>query len=243
VVDYIIFLLQAFKIKDFYFRLSLRDSANKDKYLGNDKIWQEAEKKIETAVKKIGLTPKKVEGEAAFYGPKLDVMVNDSLGREWQCGTVQIDFMLPERFDLTYVDEKGKSLRPVLIHRAPLGSLERWVGLLIEHYGGAFPTWLAPVQVTIIPIANRHLVQASKIRKLLEEENIRVEIEEANGTMQSKIRDSTLQKVPFMLIIGDKEKGEFVSVRTRKGENLGQMSLTRFSEKIREEISSKSFTV
>jgi threonyl-tRNA synthetase len=244
VIDYIIFLLKAFQIKDFYLRFSVRDPKNKDKYLGDDKTWEEAEEKIEKAVKKAGLTPKKIEGEAAFYGPKLDVMVKDVLGREWQCGTIQVDFMLPERFKLEYVDKGGKVKRPVLIHRAPLGSLERWVGLLIEHYAGSFPTWLAPIQVVIIPIAERHLDYARQVHNTLLLRSIRGELDERNETMQEKIRNATLQKVPYMIIIGDKEeKNKNISVRTRKGEDLGQMSLTKFLELILEEIRSKSFTV
>jgi len=250
VVDYIMFLLKAFQIKDFYFRLSLRDPKNKNKYLGDDKIWQEAERKIKKAVKKMGLVPKEVEGEAAFYGPKLDVMVNDVLGREWQCGTVQIDFMLPERFKLEYIDKDGRNKRPVLIHRAPLGSLERWVGILIEHYAGAFPLWLAPVQVKIIPIADRHQKYGEKILKKLTEEDVRVELDDRSETMEAKIRDATLQKIPFMIIIGDREVrsgkwevGNFdkwiIAVRTREGKDLGQMSLSRFLIKIKNKIEKK----
>ncbi len=243
VIDYTMFLLGAFKVSDFYLRLSLRDPKNKDKYLGNDKIWQEAEEKIEAAVRKAGLTPKKAEGEAAFYGPKLDVMVKDSLGREWQCGTVQVDFMLPERFKLEYINEKGQVERPVLIHRAPLGSLERWVGLLIEHYGGSFPAWLAPVQVVVIPIAERHLAYAKKVAEELKAAGIRVEVDSRNETMQEKIRASTLQKVPYMVIVGDKEEQKKnISLRTRKGEDLGQMDLSQFTKLVTEEIRSKSST-
>ncbi len=244
VIDYTMFLLKTFGIKDFYLRLSLRDPKNKEKYLGNDKIWHEAEVKIEDAVKKTGLEPVKAEGEAAFYGPKLDVMVKDSLGREWQCGTVQVDFMLPERFDLSYIDKEGKKQRPVLIHRAPLGSLERWVGLLIEHYAGAFPVWLSPVQAVIIPISEKHLEYGKRILSKLKEAGVRAECDEHSETMQDKIRKATLQKIPYMVIIGDREeKNDSVSVRTRAGKDLGQMGLQAFMERIEEEIRSKSFTV
>jgi len=248
VIDYIMFLIKAFQIKDFYLRFSLRDPKNKDKYLGSDKIWEEAEKKIEEAVKKTGLTTKKVEGEAAFYGPKLDVIIKDSLGREWQCGTIQVDFMLPQRFDLTYIDQSGQNCRPVLIHRAPLGSIERWVGLLIEHYAGCFPLWLSPTQIKIIPISSKHVEYGEKIEKELKDSGFRAEVAQEKGTMEAKIREATLQKIPYMLIIGDKElekskKEEFVSIRTRKNQNLGQMELSKFISKLREDISSKSFTV
>src|SRR3989344_2898301 len=216
VIDYTMFLLKAFSIKDFYLRLSLRDPENKVKYLGSDKVWEEAETKIEEAVNMSGLTPKKAYGEAAFYGPKLDVMVKDSLGREWQCGTIQVDFMLPERFKLEYVDNKGNKKRPVLIHRAPLGSLERWVGLLIEHYAGSFPIWLSPVQVKVLPITERNLEYAQKVTKEIEQQEIRVELDDRNETLQATIRDAQIEKIPYMLVIGDKEeKARKVSVRLR----------------------------
>ena len=241
VLDYIIFLLKAFNITDYYFRLSLRDPNKKDKYLGDDKVWSEAERRIGAAVDKSKLPYKKVEGEAAFYGPKLDVMVKDALGREWQCGTIQIDFMLPERFNLEYVDNDGKSKRPVLIHRAPLGSLERWVGLLIEHYAGAFPVWLSPVQVKILPITERNLEYAKGITKKLTNEGIRAETDERNETLQAKIRDAQVEKVPYMLIVGDKEqKSETVSERRRSGKDYGVHKLEEFITNIKKEIEEKS---
>ena len=241
VLDYIIYLLKAFNIKDYYFRLSLRDSKNKEKYLGDDKIWVQAEEKIESAVKTSHLPYKKVEGEAAFYGPKLDVMVKDTLGREWQCGTIQVDFMLPERFKLEYVDNDGKIKRPVLIHRAPLGSLERWVGLLIEHYAGAFPVWLSPVQVKILPITDKNLKFAKSIREELLNKGLRVELDERNATLQAKIRDAQVEKIPYMLIIGDKEESsKKVSVRARTGDDLGQMPKEDFIERVADKIKSKT---
>ncbi len=244
VIDYTMFLMKTFKITDYYLRLSLRDPKNKDKYLGNDKIWEEAQEKIEEAIKKTGLPVVKAEGEAAFYGPKLDVMVKDSLGREWQCGTVQVDFMLPERFKLEYVDKDGQVKRPALIHRAPLGSLERFVGLLIEHYGGNFPAWLSPVQVAVIPIAERHLLYAQEVAQKLKDEGLRVELDRRNETMQEKIRVWALQKVPYMVIIGDKEeKNKDISIRARRDKVLGQKNLSEFLSIITEEIRSKSSTV
>lgn len=239
VIDYIMFLLNTFQIKDFYLRLSLRDPKNKNKYLGSDRIWQEAESKIEEAVKKAGLSPEKVEGEAAFYGPKLDVMIKDSLGREWQCGTIQVDFMLPERFKLTFVDKKGRFKRPVLIHRAPLGSLERWVGLLIEHWAGCFPLWLAPIQIILVPISKKHLAYTKNIQKKLKESDIRVELDSRNETMQSKIRDATLQKIPYIGIIGDKEvEKNTVSLRDLKG-SCGVKKINESIKELQEEILSK----
>ncbi|MFZ5933095.1 MAG: threonine--tRNA ligase [Patescibacteria group bacterium] len=241
VLDYTIYLLTVFGIKDYYFRLSLRDPKNKDKYLGSDRVWNEAEAKIESAVKKLALDYKKVEGEAAFYGPKLDVMVQDALGREWQCGTIQVDFMLPERFDLEYIAKDGKPRRPALIHRAPLGSLERWVGLLIEHYAGNFPVWLSPVQVKVLPITARNLASTQKVTEKLTKEGIRVELDARNETLQAKIRDAQSQKIPYMLIVGDKEEKEgVVAVRLRSGVDLGGVKIEDFSARIKEKIANKS---
>jgi threonyl-tRNA synthetase len=247
VLDYIIFLLKAFQINNYSFRLSLRDPKNKDKYLGDDAIWEKAEEEIETAVKKVKIKYEKKEGEAAFYGPKLDVMIKDALGREWQCGTIQIDFMLPQRFKLEYINEKGELLQPALIHRAPLGSLERFTGILIEHFAGKFPLWLSPIQLIIIPIADRHLEYASKVTKFFLEKNIRVELKDKNESMQSKIRDATLQKVPYMGIIGDKElslgksdeKKLFLSLRNREGKDFGQMEIPKVLERLQTEIEKK----
>jgi len=243
VLDYIVFLLKSFQISDYSFRLSLRDPKNKDKYLGDDNIWQEAENAIEMAVKKKNIKYEKREGEAAFYGPKLDVMIKDALGRQWQCGTIQIDFMLPERFALEYIDEKGQRKQPALIHRAPLGSLERFVGILIEHYAGNFPLWLSPIQVNIIPIAERHKIMAENVQKELLRSSIRTYLDDRNESMQAKIRDATLQKVPYMIIIGDRElqnkKNPLVCIRTREGKDLGQMSISLFLNKLQEEIEKK----
>lgn len=240
VIDYIMFLLKTFQIKDYWLRLSIRDPKNKDKYLGNDKIWEESERKIRQAIKKAGLKPIIKEGEAAFYGPKLDVMIKDSLGREWQCGTIQVDFMLPERFKLEYIDKNGKVQRPVLIHRAPLGSLERWVGLLIEHYGGAFPVWLAPIQVIIIPITERNNSYGQKLTEQLKNQNIRAELDSRDATTSAKIRDAELQKIPYMLIVGDREmKEKKVNVRIRGEKVLGVMSLKKFTQRVINDIAFK----
>ena len=171
-------------------------------------------------------------------------MVKDSLGREWQCGTIQVDFMLPERFKLEYVDNKGNKKRPVLIHRAPLGSLERWVGLLIEHYGGAFPVWLSPVQVKVLPITERNLEYAQKVGKEIERQKIRVELDDRNETLQAKIRDAQLEKIPYMLVVGDKEeKEEKVSVRLRTSEDLGALALDKFIKRIKDKITKKLLTL
>lgn len=239
VFDYMSYLLETFGLKNYYLRLGLR--SKKEKYLGNDKIWQKAEEEIVKAVKKKGLGFIKSEGDAAFYGPKLDVILKDSLGREWQCGTIQVDFMLPERFDLEYVNEKGKIERPVLIHRAPLGSMERFMAILIENYGGNFPLWLTPIQVKVLPITERNLKYAEEIAKRLKEEDIRAELDLRNETLGAKIRDAQMEKVYFMAIVGDKEeKEERVSVRGRDGKDYGSITLDSFIKDLQERISKRS---
>ena len=240
VFDLTIHWMKIFKIKDYYLRLGLRSP--KEKYLGNDEIWKKAEKQIEQAIKKIGLEYQKSEGDAAFYGPKLDIIIRDSLGRQWQCGTIQVDFMLPERFKLEYIDEEGKIQRPVLIHRAPLGSLERFIALLIEHYAGNFPLWLAPVQLTIIPVSDKFNQFASKINDIFIKNGLRVEIDDDNRTLSYKIRQSILQKVPYQVIIGDKEANKsknskiYISVRSREGKDLGQWELYQFINFLKEKF-------
>lgn len=238
VFEYMEFLLDTFGLKDYYLRLGLRSP--KEKYLGNDKTWEKAEKEIVKAIEKKGLKFVKSEGDAAFYGPKLDVIIKDSLGREWQCGTIQIDFMLPERFELEYIDKDGQKKRPVLIHRAPLGSLERWMAILIEHYGGAFPTWLNPVQVRVLPIAERHAEYARTVVSRLKSVDIRVELDDRNETLGARIRDGQNQKVSYMLIVGDKEvESRTVAERGRSGKDYGQQPLEKFIKDIREEIEKK----
>ncbi|QLG69395.1 MAG: Threonyl-tRNA synthetase [Candidatus Woesebacteria bacterium] len=236
VFDYMSYLLETFGLKNYYLRLGLR--SKKEKYLGNDKIWQKAEEEIVKAVKKKGLEFIKSEGDAAFYGPKLDVVVKDSLGREWQCGTIQVDFMLPERFQLEYVNEEGKIERPVLIHRAPLGSMERFMAILIENYAGNFPLWLTPIQVKVLPITERNLKYAEEITAKLREENIRVELDLRNETLGAKIRDAQIEKVYFMAIVGDREEKEKkISVRGRDGKDYGALTLDSFIKDLQEKIS------
>jgi threonyl-tRNA synthetase len=228
-------LYKVFGFKDYRVRLGIR--SKKGKYLGNDSLWEKAQEKIIAALDKSGVTYTISEGDAAFYGPKADFMIKDALGREWQCGTVQVDFMLPERFGLKYIDQNGKEQTPVMIHRAPLGSLERFLAILIEQYAGAFPVWLAPVQMMLIPIAERHVEAAKKMAETLRSQGVRVEVDEKSEPMGAKIRNATLQKVPFMGIIGDKEVTEVtISVRTRKGENLKAMSLENFLSLLHKEI-------
>jgi threonyl-tRNA synthetase len=216
-------LYKMFGFTDYRVRLGIR--SKKGKYLGNDDLWEKAQEKIIAALDKSNVAYTISEGDAAFYGPKADFMIKDALGREWQCGTVQVDFMLPERFGLKYIDQNGTEQTPVMIHRAPLGSLER------------FPAWLAPVQMMLIPIAERHVEAAKKMAETLRIAGVRVEIDEKSEPMGAKIRNATLQKVPFMGIIGDKEVTESsLSVRTRKGENLKMESLENFLSLLHKEI-------
>ncbi len=224
-------------LTDFWYRLSLRDPNNKEKYIDDDQMWQTAESALREALDELGLDYVAVEGEAAFYGPKLDVEVRDCLGREWTISTVQLDFLMAHRFDLEYMGEDGKPHRPVIIHRAPIGSFERMMGFLIEHYAGAFPLWLAPLQVAVIPIADRHMDHAQQVSQHLGEAGFRVELDRRRETLGYKIRYHQTQKVPYMLIIGDKEQeGGLVAVRSRDSGDLGQMTLEAFIRRLKEEV-------
>ncbi len=223
-------------LHDFWYRLSLRDPSNKEKYIDDDAMWETAEQALRDALDELGLDYVAVPGEAAFYGPKLDVEVRDCLGREWTISTVQLDFLMAHRFDLEYTGEDGKPHRPVIIHRAPIGSFERMMGFLIEHYAGAFPMWLAPVQVVVIPIADRHMDYALKVHETLRTHGFRAEVDKRRETLGYKIRYHQTQKVPYMLIIGDKEmEGELVAVRSREAGDLGAMPITQLIERLRNE--------
>ena len=239
VFNFIKKLYSVFGMKNYRVRLGVR--SKKEKYLGNSKMWQKAEEKALEALKK-SKTPYFIsEGDAAFYGPKADFLVKDALGREWQCGTVQVDFMLPERFDLKYIDKDGKEKTPVMVHRAPLGSLERWLAILIENYEGAFPVWLSPTQVWIIPVSQKHFAYSNKIAKILLDSNLRVEAKNEDETLSKKIRAGELQKIPYLLIVGDRElKAKTVSIRQRKKGNVGVMKLDSFVVKIKQEIEEKT---
>lgn len=223
------------------YRLSTRDPNHPEKYLGDPKIWDKVEDWAVKIMERNHIDYFPGVGEAAFYAPKMDLMATDALGREWQLSTVQIDFVMPERFDLSYIDSDGSSKRPVMIHRAILGSVERFMMIILEHYSGALPLWLSPVQVKTIPISERHLDLANKINTALEENGIRAQIDDRSETMQSKIRDAQLMKVPYMVILGDKEKDSGqVSVRLRTGENLGSMSIEALLSRIKNAIASRS---
>lgn len=230
-------IYQVFGFKDFRAYLSTRPK----KSLGSDEIWKKATTALKGALAKTKIAFEIDPGAGVFYGPKIDLKVKDSLGREWQLLTNQVDFNFPEKFDLTYIDKKGGKQRPVMVHRAILGSLERFMGILIEHYGGAFPVWLSPVQVKIIPIAKRHQKYAQEVAEKLEKEDLRVEVSDHKGTMEAKIRDGELEKIPFMLVVGDKEiKTKTVAVRTRGEKDLGKMALEKFLAKIKSEIENKA---
>lgn len=210
-------------------------------HMGDESVWRKAESALQSALDKIGLEYKIAEGEGAFYGPKIDFMIKDSIGREWQCATVQLDFLMPERFDVNYIGPDNKEHRVVMIHRAIFGSLERFFGILLEHFAGAFPTWLAPIQVVIIPISDRHVDYASEVLKKLEDSGIRVELDDRRETLGYRIRDNQMKKVPYMLILGDREKeSKKISVRTRENKEFKDLELDEFISKISEEIKSRS---
>lgn len=242
VVDFILHMLGAFGFpKDsISIYLSVRGKSSKEKYAGDDEGWKYTEEVLEKVAKDKDLDFTKVEGEAAFYGPKLDFKLKDSLGREWQCSTLQFDFNLPEKFNMEFTNSKGEKERPYMLHRALLGSFERFIGLLIENYGGAFPLWLSPVQVVIVPIADRHNDYAKKVEKELLEKEIRVEVDNRGETLQSKIRDHELDKTPYVAIVGDKEIGtKTVSIRSRSNKEQGLMKIPEFVEKLQAEIKTK----
>ncbi len=231
----------ALNIKEWWAVLGIRDPKNlREKYHGDDKMWDMAEKLTREAVDKAGIKYVIEEGGAAHYGPKVDIYIKSSIGKEYAIGTTQLDLYMPQRFDLKYIDEQGKEVMPYVIHRAPLGSHERMVGFLLEHYGGAFPTWLSPVQVQIVPITDRNLKYGQNVLEQLKAANTRAEIDERAETMQAKIRTAQLQKIPYMLIIGDREEKEKkVAVRTREGKDLGAVSLEQFITDVRKTIESK----
>ena len=237
VVKLILDVYKDFGFKDYAFRLSLRDKNDKHKYFDDDEMWEKAEGELREILTELGLDFYEAEGEAAFYGPKLDVQLKSAIGHDVTVSTCQLDFLLPERFELEYIGEDGKPHRPVVIHRAILGSLDRFMAFLIEETKGAFPTWLSPLQVKVLPISDKHLEYANEVKKALEEKDVRVEVDERAEKIGYKIREAQLQKVPYMLVVGDKEEasGE-VGVRNRKDGDLGAMKLEDFVSKIDSEI-------
>ncbi|MCA0932358.1 threonine--tRNA ligase [Lutimonas saemankumensis] len=237
VIDIVLYVFSALGFKDFTTQISLRDPDNKDKYIGSDENWEKAEKAIMKCADEKGLKTVIEYGEAAFYGPKLDFMVKDVLGRNWQLGTIQVDYNLPERFDLTYKGSDNQLHRPVMIHRAPFGSMERFIAILIEHTGGNFPLWLTPEQVILLPISEKYENYTKKVLHLLENYEIRALVDDRNEKVGRKIRDAELSKIPFMLIIGENEEKEgTVSVRKHSEGDLGSYSIEGFAEIIQNEI-------
>ncbi len=236
VVQLVLDVFRTMGFDDFVARVGLRDPAS-SKYIGEDAVWEKSESAIINAADKLGLKYTVEVGEAAFYGAKLDFIFRDVLGRQWQLGTVQVDYNLPQRFGLEYTGEDGEKHQPVMIHRAPFGSMERFVGVLIEHYAGAFPVWLAPVQAVVIPIADRHVEYARDLAQKLRQSELRVEVDAGSERMNAKIRRAQLQKVPYMLVIGDKEQeAGAAAVRLRSGQDLGAMSIDDLRQRMVEEV-------
>ena len=236
VLDFTIFILRSFNFKEYQIYLSTRP----DKFVGSEEYWEKATAALKDALEKSGMPFDIDPGEGVFYGPKIDIKIKDSLGRAWQCSTIQVDFNLPERFKISYIGEDGKPHQPIMIHRALMGSLERFFGCLVEHFAGAFPSWLAPVQVRILTITNDHIKYAEEISELLKKEEIRVELDSRNEKVGFKIREAQTGKIPYMLVIGDQEiKDKTVAVRKRKEKKTEVMGPESFIKKLNEEIISK----
>ena len=237
VIDIVLYIFRTLKFDKFTAQVSLRDKVDRSKYIGSDENWEKAEAAIIEAAAEKGLPTVVEYGEAAFYGPKLDFMVKDAIGRSWQLGTIQVDYNLPERFELEYVGADDKRHRPVMIHRAPFGSMERFVAVLLEHTGGKLPLWLAPDQVSILPVSEKFNDFAKKVCDLLNNSEIRASIDDRNVTIGKKIRENELKRMPFLLIVGEKEQAtDTVSVRKQGGEDKGVMSLDDFVRYMRQEI-------
>ena len=237
VIDIVLYIFKTLDFQEFTAQISLRDSKNTEKYIGSEENWQRAENAIIEAAKLRNLNTIIEIGEAAFYGPKLDFMVKDAIGRKWQLGTIQVDYNLPERFDLEYIGSDNLKHRPIMIHRAPFGSMERFVAVLIEHTGGNFPLWLTPTQAIILPISDKYQEYAEILCKKLSQMDIRVSIDDRSEKTGRKIRDAEMQKIPYMLIVGEKEMNEqTLSVRCHGGEDLGSMSIENFGTLINTKI-------
>ena len=240
VIDLVLYVFHSLSFTDFTAQISLRDKEDRVRYIGSDENWELAEQAIIEAAAEKGLNTVIEYGEAAFYGPKLDFMVRDAIGRKWQLGTIQVDYNLPERFDLTYIGEDNAKHRPVMIHRAPFGSMERFIAVLIEHCAGKFPLWLAPVQVKLLPISDKYIPYCQTVQQELKEADIRVEIDDRNEKIGKKIRDTELNKVPLMLVIGEKEMTEHkVAVRRQGKGDIGVQSIDEFIGMVNEEVKSK----
>ncbi len=237
VIDIVLYIFKTLNFDQYTAQVSLRDPNNREKYIGTDENWERAESAIIEAAKEKGLNTVVEYGEAAFYGPKLDFMVKDAIGRKWQLGTIQVDYNLPERFELEYTGADDKKYRPIMIHRAPFGSMERFVAVLLEHTGGKLPLWLAPDQVVVLPVSEKYNEYAKKVCNLLNNCDIRASIDDRNETIGKKIRENELKRMPFQLIVGEKEATQdMVSVRKQGGEDMGAMAVDAFADYIKEEI-------
>ena len=237
VIDIILYVFKTLNFNEYIAQVSLRDPEHKEKYIGTDENWAKAESAIIDAAREKGLNTVVEYGEAAFYGPKLDFMVKDAIGRKWQLGTIQVDYNLPERFELEYTGSDGQKHRPVMIHRAPFGSLERFVAVLLEHTAGKLPLWLTPDQVIVLPVSEKYAEYAKKVCDLMNNSDIRASIDDRNETIGKRIRESELKRVPFIVIVGEKEMGEnAVSVRRQGGKDEGMMPVAKFIEQITEEV-------
>lgn len=240
VIDLVLYTFNSLGFTEYTAQVSLRDKNNKTKYIGSDENWDIAENSIREAAAEKGLVTVEEEGEAAFYGPKLDFMVRDALGRKWQLGTIQVDYNLPERFELEYVDSDNSRKRPVMIHRAPFGSMERFIAVLLEHCAGNLPLWLAPTQVKVLPISEKFQPYAHEVAKELKAKNIRAEVDERLEKIGKLIRDTELEKVPYMLIIGEKEMNDrTVAVRRHGKGDQGVVSIEAFAEQVKEEVDNR----
>ncbi len=239
VIEFVLYMLRTFGFEEYDVYLSTRP----DKYVGTLENWDKSTKALGSALEKVGLDFEIDPGEGVFYGPKIDIKIKDAIGRSWQCTTVQVDFNLPERFDISYKGEDNQDHQPIMIHRALLGSLERFIGCLIEHYAGAFPLWLSPVQVEIIPIADRHLDYATEIAGRITDVGMRVEVDDRKETVNRKIRDAQLQKIPYMLVVGDREvESKMAALRLRDGRDLGARSLDELLSTLKKEDDSRSIS-
>jgi threonyl-tRNA synthetase len=237
VIDIVLYIFKTLDFKDFTAQVSLRDQTDQSKYIGSKENWEQAERDILEATAEKGLPTVVEYGEAAFYGPKLDFMVKDALGRSWQLGTIQVDYNLPERFELEYVGSDNKTHRPVMIHRAPFGSMERFVAVLLEHTAGKFPLWLTPEQYIVLPISEKFQEYAEKVSQVLKKYDIRGSIDDRSEKTGRKIRDAEVLKIPYMLIVGEKEQeAGSVSVRMHGGKDLGSLSIEAYAEMVKKQI-------
>jgi threonyl-tRNA synthetase len=244
-IDFALAMFKVFGFSEYLVELSIWDPNDKKNFLGGDDKWELAINSLENALKRRNIPFKTVPGEAAFYGPKIDIKLVDAIGRPWQLGTVQFDFNLPERFKLEYVAEDGTRKRPLMVHRVIYGSMERFFGILIEHFAGAFPVWLSPVQVVVIPISEKHIEYGEKVHRQLVEAGIRSHLDARNEKMNAKIREHALQKVPFLLVAGDKEaEGGTVNVRARgKQQPEGTIPVSQFIERVKKLIADKAVSL